>query len=98
MALRRSAFIAGDWGTTQLRLFLCDDHSVLASRSGKGIGALSRSPAEEFAATAGDWFEGDPREFTATFRRYHLEVEQRAATPAEEAARFEAWNSARSGR
>jgi 2-dehydro-3-deoxygalactonokinase len=56
MALRRSAFIAGDWGTTQLRLFLCDDHSVLASRSGKGIGALSRSPAEEFAATAGDWF------------------------------------------
>jgi len=46
------------------------------------------------SASAGDWFEADAREFTAAFRRYHLEVEQRAATPSEEAARFESWRAA----
>lgn len=56
MTMRRSLFIAGDWGTTQLRLFLCDSHSILASRTGRGIGALERPPAAEFVAVAGDWF------------------------------------------
>jgi len=48
-------FIAGDWGTTQLRLYLCNDEQVIATKSGRGIGALQRTPAEEFASVAGEW-------------------------------------------
>jgi 2-dehydro-3-deoxygalactonokinase len=50
-------FIAGDWGTTQLRLFLCDSSCVLDRRFGHGVRALSRSPAEEFAALTREWRE-----------------------------------------
>ena len=49
-------FIAGDWGTSQLRLFLCSDDAVLDSRTGRGIGVLERSPRDEFAALTDDWF------------------------------------------
>lgn len=48
-------FVAGDWGTTHLRLFLCDDARVLDSRIGQGVRALTRSPAEEFSALTADW-------------------------------------------
>lgn len=50
-----NVFIAGDWGTTRLRLFLCDDSSVLERRSGHGVRALTRTPAEEFTALTQDW-------------------------------------------
>ncbi|HTF88406.1 MAG TPA: hypothetical protein VK843_08355 [Planctomycetota bacterium] len=43
---------------------------------------------------AADWFETDPRGFAAAFKRYHLEIAQRAATPVEEAAKFEVWHAA----
>ena len=39
-------YIAGDWGTSRLRLSLCLDDSVLETRQGPGIGAL-REPAGE---------------------------------------------------
>jgi 2-dehydro-3-deoxygalactonokinase len=36
-----AAFIAGDWGTTHLRLYLCDHQgAVLESRTGTGVGSL----------------------------------------------------------
>jgi 2-dehydro-3-deoxygalactonokinase len=39
-------FIAGDWGTTRLRLSLCEEDRILETRSGPGIGALTGSPAQ----------------------------------------------------
>jgi 2-dehydro-3-deoxygalactonokinase len=48
-------FIAGDWGTTQLRLFLCDASTILDFRSGRGVRALDRSPEAEFTALTSDW-------------------------------------------
>lgn len=39
-------YIAGDWGTSRLRLFLCLGDRVLETRQGPGIGAL-REPAGE---------------------------------------------------
>ena len=47
--------IAGDWGTTQLRLYLCGGEQVIATKTGRGIGALQRSAAEEFEAAANEW-------------------------------------------
>jgi 2-dehydro-3-deoxygalactonokinase len=55
--MRPEPIIAGDWGTTQLRLFLCDRGAVLDTRTGAGIGALARSPAAEFAAVAREWLD-----------------------------------------
>ena len=51
--------IAGDWGTTQLRLYLCRGEQVIATNSGRGIGALQRSAAEEFDAAANDWLTSE---------------------------------------
>ncbi len=42
----REHYIAGDWGTSRLRLSLCLGDSVLERRQGPGIGAL-RQPADE---------------------------------------------------
>jgi 2-dehydro-3-deoxygalactonokinase len=50
-------FIAGDWGTTRLRLMLCADEGVLDVRTGPGIGALSQSPAELIHALIPGWIE-----------------------------------------
>jgi 2-dehydro-3-deoxygalactonokinase len=50
-------FIAGDWGTTRLRLMLCADGSVLDVRTGPGIGALSQSPAQVIRALIPTWIE-----------------------------------------
>lgn len=50
-----ATFIAGDWGTTRLRLFLCSRDAIVDSRNGAGIAALERRPQEEFAALADDW-------------------------------------------
>ena len=43
--MNREAHIAGDWGTSRLRLFLCIGDRVLETRQGPGIGAL-REPAD----------------------------------------------------
>lgn len=44
--MNRDRFIAGDWGTSRLRLFLCLGERVVETRHGPGIGAL-REPAQE---------------------------------------------------
>jgi 2-dehydro-3-deoxygalactonokinase len=44
--MNRDHFIAGDWGTSRLRLALCRGEQVLETREGPGIGAL-RQPAGE---------------------------------------------------
>jgi 2-dehydro-3-deoxygalactonokinase len=44
--MNRERYIAGDWGTSRLRLSLCLGDRVLETRQGPGIGAL-REPAGE---------------------------------------------------
>ncbi|MEI9994354.1 MAG: 2-dehydro-3-deoxygalactonokinase [Rhizomicrobium sp.] len=48
------AFIAGDWGTTHLRLFLCDASAgVIAAKTGAGV---AQAKAEDvFRALAAEW-------------------------------------------
>lgn len=49
-------FIAGDWGTTHLRLFLCDGEGVtLDSRSGPGAAESTGRFATVFASLTADW-------------------------------------------
>ena len=48
-------FIAGDWGTTQLRLYLCDGATVLDRVNGPGIAALSESPEKTFVPLTAGW-------------------------------------------
>ena len=52
-------FIAGDWGTTQLRLWLCEGHRVLDTLTGVGIGKLQQSPAEHFSSLIAPWRAAD---------------------------------------
>jgi 2-dehydro-3-deoxygalactonokinase len=52
----KAAFIAGDWGTSRLRLFGCGgDGVVLAKAEGPGIAEAGGRAAEIFAALAADW-------------------------------------------
>src|ERR1700760_2447983 len=52
--MSKPAFIAGDWGTTRLRLYLCDaDGAVLARADGEG--AAVPGHAERFAAAVAPW-------------------------------------------
>ena len=49
-------FIAGDWGTTHLRLFLCDGEGVaLDSRGGPGAAESTGRFATVFASLTADW-------------------------------------------
>ena len=49
-------FIAGDWGTTHLRLFLCDAHgTALDHRSGPGAADSTGRFATVFASQTADW-------------------------------------------
>ena len=48
-------FIAGDWGTTQLRLYLCEGASIVDRATGPGIGALSESPEKTFVPLTARW-------------------------------------------
>lgn len=48
-------YIAGDWGTTQLRLYLCDGATVLDRASGPGIGALTDTPERIFVPLTAGW-------------------------------------------
>lgn len=41
-----SVFVAGDWGTSHLRLLLCRDTEMLEQRDGPGIAALAGNHAE----------------------------------------------------
>jgi len=52
--MSKPAFIAGDWGTTRLRLYLCGaDGAVLARAEGEG--AAVPGHAERFAAAVAPW-------------------------------------------
>jgi 2-dehydro-3-deoxygalactonokinase len=58
-----AAFIAGDWGTTNARFWLCDpDGEVLATGAGPGVAPLRGSGrfGEEFANVTADWPVGLP--------------------------------------
>ncbi len=56
-----ASFIAGDWGTSRFRLFLCDaGGAVLARREGTGIAEAGSRAAEIFAALTADWDAGLP--------------------------------------
>ena len=48
-------FIAGDWGTTRLRLALCDDTGIIERRAGPGIGALTQTPEAAFLSLSAGW-------------------------------------------
>ena len=48
-------FIAGDWGTTRLRLTLCDRDGILDRRDGPGIGQLEGSPEQAYLSLSAGW-------------------------------------------
>ena len=48
-------FIAGDWGTTSLRLHLCTTDDVLDSRSGPGIAMLDHPPGQVLSDLTMSW-------------------------------------------
>lgn len=50
--------VLGDWGTSQVRLWLCRGDAVVETATGPGIAALradGRTPAEVLAALTGPW-------------------------------------------
>jgi 2-dehydro-3-deoxygalactonokinase len=54
--MSRPACIAGDWGTSNLRLILCDaDGGVLDNREGPGAAAARGRFADVFDAATADW-------------------------------------------
>ena len=55
-AVSNAQFIAADWGSSQLRLYLCDATQVLDERDGPGIAALNGSdPAGVVGAAIASW-------------------------------------------
>jgi 2-dehydro-3-deoxygalactonokinase len=51
-----ASFVAGDWGTSHLRLFLCDDHgAVRESVNGPGVAEVRRPFAEVFESLIESW-------------------------------------------
>lgn len=50
-------YIAGDWGTSRLRLSLCRGDRVLETRQGPGIGALREPAAEALRPLIAGWRE-----------------------------------------
>lgn len=57
-----SAVIAGDWGTSRLRLFRLHDGRVVDRRDGPGIGALTASAETTFLELTDDWRAAGARE------------------------------------
>ncbi|MGD0191780.1 MAG: 2-dehydro-3-deoxygalactonokinase [Rhizomicrobium sp.] len=54
--MSRPCFIAGDWGTSTLRLSLCDAAgSICDTKSGPGVAASAGTPAEIFSALVAEW-------------------------------------------
>lgn len=47
--------VAGDWGTSRLRLYRIEDGRVTDRREGPGIGTLTGSPAEALRAAIAPW-------------------------------------------
>jgi hypothetical protein len=75
-----------------------DDRALLEpiDRDGLRIAALlvARLRFERLmngSRAAADWFEEDPRGFTAAFKRYHTAVAPLSTIPNLEARAFEAW-------
>ena len=52
--MSRAAFIAGDWGTSRLRLYLCDAAGQVLARA-EGEGASVPDCAGRFAAAVAAW-------------------------------------------
>src|SRR5579875_1496070 len=52
--MSEAAFIAGDWGTSRLRLYLCDARGHVLAR-GEGEGAAVPDCAGRFAAAVAGW-------------------------------------------
>src|SRR5882724_5564598 len=52
--MSEAAFIAGDWGTSRLRLYLCDAAGNVLAR-GEGEGASVPDCAGRFAAAVASW-------------------------------------------
>lgn len=52
--MSKAAFIAGDWGTSNLRLYLCDAAGQVLAR-GEGEGAAVPDCAGRFAQAVSDW-------------------------------------------
>src|ERR1700744_6122946 len=52
--MNKPAFIAGDWGTTRLRLYLCDADGAVLARA-EADGAAVPGHAERFAAAVAGW-------------------------------------------
>jgi 2-dehydro-3-deoxygalactonokinase len=55
--MNRDRFIAGDWGTSRLRLSLCLGERVLETRQGPGIGGLREPAAEALRPLIAGWRE-----------------------------------------
>jgi 2-dehydro-3-deoxygalactonokinase len=59
--LSRAAFIGGDWGTSRLRLFLCDAQgTVLARADGPGVAEAGSNAGPVFAQLTSGWDVGLP--------------------------------------
>ena len=52
--MSEAAFIAGDWGTSRLRLYLCDTAGQVLARA-EGEGASVPDCATRFAAAVAPW-------------------------------------------
>jgi 2-dehydro-3-deoxygalactonokinase len=57
--MTNAAFIGGDWGTSRLRLFLCDDAGRVLARA-EGPGAAAGDCAKTFADLTAQWDRGLP--------------------------------------
>ena len=60
--MAQSLFIAGDWGTTHLRLYLCQHHhmqplTILATQMGPGVSQVEDNFEQIFFDLAGHWFD-----------------------------------------
>ena len=58
--MTESLFIAGDWGTTHLRLYLCryvldQPLNVLATQAGPGVSQVNGDFEQIFFDLVGDW-------------------------------------------
>lgn len=60
--MTEALFIAGDWGTTHLRLYLCQHNSsqalnIVATQMGPGVSRVEGNFEQIFFDLAGQWFE-----------------------------------------
>lgn len=60
--MTEALFIAGDWGTTHLRLYLCQHNSsqalnIVATQMGPGVSQVQGNFEQIFFDLAGQWFE-----------------------------------------